>query len=99
MSRTIIGGLAINFIMIIFIVLIVIYGVVFPMAELEQCETKQSRFCYSIQCPCDIICQQSNSNCTSDPPCFGYAKMPSGDGNWYCSSAPFTKVDDNGNIL
>lgn len=55
--------------------------------DLTRCKEMPSTFCYTISCPCD------------DPkqgPCFGYAKRPSGDGNWYCSSAPYTKVNDDG---
>jgi hypothetical protein len=100
MSKTVIAGVIINVIMIVIIILIAIYGILFPMTELEQCETKQSRFCYSIQCPSDVVNPAYNDpQQNSQPPCYGYAKMPSGDGNWYCSSAPFTKIDNNGNIL
>lgn len=90
MSKTIVGGIFINVVMVVIIILIIIYGILFPATELEQCETRQSRFCYTIQCPCDD---------SQIAPCFGYAKMPSEDGNWYCSSAPYTKVDSMGNIL
>lgn len=95
-----VGGIIINVVMIVIIIFIIIYGIVFPATELETCETKQSRFCYTIQCPCDITNPQSNTpEQNSQPPCFGYAKMPSEDGNWYCSSAPYTKVDNAGNII
>lgn len=101
MNKTIIGGIIINVIMIVIIICIVIYGIIIPSNELTLCETEQSVFCYTIQCPCDI----TNDNLyvptdNSEPPCFGYAKMPADDqGNWYCSSAPRTKIDSKGNIL
>lgn len=53
--------------------------------------TKESKFCYTISCPCDN---------PTEGPCKGYAKRP-GDqaGSWYCSSSPNTLVDNNGKPL
>ena len=85
-----VGGIIINIIMVLIIVGLIIVGVVFN-GELKTCENSQSTFCYTIQCPCDDI---------SSGPCFGYAKSPGPQsGQWYCSNAPLTLVDDNGNIL
>lgn len=81
-------GIVINIIMAIIIILIALYGVMLNSA-LRTCETKQSPFCYTINCPCD---NQTNG------PCLGYAKMPAGPPDqWYCSSAPLSIVDNNGN--
>lgn len=82
-------GVIINSIMLIIIVILIIIGLKFNN-ELNVCETKQSTFCYTIRCPCDL---------QSEPPCFGFAKMPAETpGYWYCSNAPLTRVDSNGNI-
>jgi len=87
-------GIIINIIMIIIIIILVVIGFVFN-AQLTTCETRQSPFCYTIQCPCDIT-----TGGQTEPPCFGYAKMPAGQpGQWYCSNAPLTIVDNNGNIV
>lgn len=87
-------GIIINVIMVIIIIVLVVLGVMYSN-ELKACETKQSPFCYTIQCPCDT---PSGSN--PSPPCFGYAKMPAEKpGQWYCSNAPLTAVDNNGNIV
>ena len=57
----------------------------------EEWYTKESKFCYTISCPCDN---------PTEGPCKGYAKRP-GDqaGSWYCSSSPNTLVDNNGKPL
>lgn len=87
-------GIVINVIMVIIIIFLVIIGFMFNNV-LTTCETKQSPFCYIIQCPCDNLPNNQQS-----PPCFGYAKMPAGTpGQWYCSNAPLTIVDNNGNII
>lgn len=83
-------GIIINLLMVIIIIIIVIFGVMFN-SELQNCENKQSPFCYTIQCPCDS---------QSQGPCFGYAKLPGENpGQWYCSDAALTLVDNNGNII
>lgn len=85
-----ITGIVINVIMVLIIIALVIAGFIYNQ-DLQICENKQSPFCYTIQCPCD---QQSQA------PCFGYAKMPASQpGQWYCSNAPLTAVDNNGNIV
>lgn len=85
-----ITGIIINIIMILVIIGLVIAGFIYNQ-DLQTCETKQSPFCYTIQCPCD---DQSSG------PCFGYAKMPGPtSGKWYCSNAPLTLVDNSGNII
>lgn len=89
-----ITGIVINVIMIIIIAVLVVLGLMFNN-EVHTCETKQSPFCYTIQCPCD-----NPTGGQQQPPCFGYAKMPAGkEGQWYCSNAPLTIVDNNGNIV
>jgi hypothetical protein len=89
-----ITGIVINIVMVIIIISLIIVGVMFNR-DLHTCETQQSTFCYTIQCPCD-----SPPNTQGPPPCFGYAKMPAGNpGQWYCSNAPLTVVDDSGNIV
>jgi len=83
-------GIIINIIMLIVIIILLVFGFTFN-SELRTCETNQSPFCYTIHCPCDS---------ESTGPCFGYAKMPAAQsGQWYCSNAPLTIVDDNGNII
>ena len=83
-------GIVINAIMLIIIIILLIVGFTLN-GELHTCETKQSPFCYTIHCPCDD---------PNAPPCFGYTKMPAENpGQWYCSNAPLTIVDDNGNIV
>ena len=85
-----IAGIIINIVLVVFIVVLILIGVQYNN-ELKLCETTQSTFCYNIQCPCDQI---------SQAPCFGYAKMPGPkSGQWYCSNAPLTLVDNNGNII
>ena len=88
-----ITGIIINVVMVIIIIIIIIFGVMYN-GELHTCETKQSNFCYNIQCPCD----SSPGTGRLPPPCFGYAKMPAqNEGQWFCSSAPLTLVDNSGN--
>lgn len=81
-------GIVINVLMALVIFFLVAIGLNFS-TMLRICETKQSPFCYTIHCPCD------------DPgqgPCKGYAKQPAETpGQWYCSSAPLTAVDNAGN--
>lgn len=89
-----IPGIIINVIMVMIIVVIIILGVVYS-SERKQCETNQSPFCHTIQCPCD-----NPPNTQTQPPCFGYAKMPGPKpGTWRCSNAHLTLVDDAGNIV
>lgn len=86
-------GVLINVFMLIIIIITLVFGFVYS-GELNTCETQQSPYCYTIQCPCD---SQSTSE---GAPCFGYAKMPGPNpGQWYCSNAPLTLVDNNGNII
>jgi len=89
-----ITGIIINIIMLIIVILIALYGVMLNRG-LNICETKQSPFCYTIHCPCDVAGQNEQTV----PPCMGYAKLPAGPNRWYCSNAPLTLVDDNGNIV
>lgn len=79
-------GVTLNIIMFIVLVIIIGFGISYQVA-LNSCENTQSPFCYTISCPCDD---------TSAGPCFGYAKKPSGNGNWYCSNAPSTEVNNFG---
>lgn len=83
-------GIVINVIMVLLILSLIIIGVTYSN-DLKTCETKQSSFCYTIHCPCDD---------QTEGPCFGYTKMPADNpGQWYCSNAPLTIVDDSGNIV
>lgn len=85
-----ITGIVINVIMVFVIIGLIIAGIIYNQ-DLQTCENKQSPFCYTIQCPCD---NQSTG------PCLGYAKMPAAQpGQWYCSNATLTTVDNNGNII
>lgn len=81
-----IPGIIINVIMLLVIIALIIAGLVYNN-DLQTCETKQSPYCYTVQCPCD---DQSTG------PCFGYSKMSVGPGRWICSNATLTVVDDNG---
>lgn len=87
-------GIVINVIMVLVIISLIVVGLNFS-TELNTCETKESQFCYTIHCPCDAA-----PGTQPGPPCFGYTKMPAGNaGQWYCSNAPLTVVDDNGNVV
>jgi len=87
-------GIVINVIMALIIFFLIVIGSAFNN-ELRTCETKQSPFCYTIHCPCDATVEGQ-----SVPPCFGYTKMPAGPpGQWICSNAVLTIVDDSGNIV
>lgn len=89
-------GVIINLIMLVFIIILVIFGVSYQKA-LSICENNQSSFCYSIQCPCDATNPQIQGNA---PPCFGYAKRPGKNpGQWYCSNAPTQLVDNDGSQI
>lgn len=56
--------------------------------QLQTCESQQSPYCYSIQCPGDL---------PSAGPCFGYASRPGpSEGTFYCSNSPTTAVDKDG---
>lgn len=79
-------GILVNVVMVIIIVILLLVGYR-TNQELKVCQQQQSSSCYSIQCPCDA---------NDAPPCFGYAKMPAGDGNFYCSSSPSSLVDAQG---
>jgi len=83
-------GIIINVIMVLIIIGLIVAGIVYNN-DLQACESQQSPFCYTIQCPCD------NS---STGPCFGYAVMPGPqEGQYYCSNAPLTLVDSSGSII
>lgn len=85
-----IAGIVINVLMLLIIIGLIIAGVVYNN-DLNTCKTQQSPFCYTIQCPCD----DQNTG-----PCFGYALMPAAqEGQFYCSNAPLTIVDSNGNLV
>lgn len=89
-----IAGIIINIIMVIIILVLIALGIGYS-SDLNICETKQSPFCYTIHCPCDTDAQGK-----SQPPCFGYAKMPAEkEGEWYCSNAQLSAVDNNGNLV
>lgn len=84
-----VAGIIINLLMVAIIITIIVIGVNLQH-DLTACETKQSPFCFTIQCPCD-----GGSN---NPPCSGFAKMSTGtSGQWNCSNAPLITVDNSGN--
>lgn len=90
-------GIVINIVMVLIILVTIIFGVIYNN-DLTRCETEQSSFCHVIQCPCDI--NNNTSPPTTVGPCFGYAKAPAAKpGQWYCSNAPITIVDNDGNIV
>ena len=83
-------GIIINVVMLLIIIGLLIAGIVYNN-DLHSCDTQQSPFCYTIQCPCD--------NQTVGP-CFGYALTPGPqEGQSYCSNAPLALVDSNGNVI
>jgi hypothetical protein len=89
-----IAGIIVNVIMVILIMVVAAVGFTFN-ADLQTCENMPSFFCPTIECPCDVTPGE-------DPPapCFGYAKRPAGKtGQWYCSNAPLTVVDNNGKVV
>lgn len=53
----------------------------------SACESTESRFCYTIACPCD----DKNSG-----PCNGYAIRKTADGNFNCSYNSAVKVNLKG---
>lgn len=82
-----ITGIIINVVLLILIILVAIAGISFNKS-LSDCESNQSLHCYQIVCPCD----DGNAG-----PCFGYAvKDGPRPGEFYCSSAPFTLVNQQG---
>jgi hypothetical protein len=84
-------GIVINVVILAIIIGLIVVGLMFN-TTLRECENEQSPYCYTIQCPCDV------SNGTGQAPCFGYAKRPGPENDqWYCSNAPLTLVDANGN--
>lgn len=86
------AGIIINVTLGIIIIVLVILAIMYSN-NLKHCETQPSSFCYTIHCPCP------EGTTDSEPPCFGYAKRPAGNGHWYCSNAPLTIVDNNGKAI
>lgn len=85
-----ITGIILNIIILIVIIILIILGFNFNR-QVNECESVQSPFCYTITCPCDD---------TTEPPCFGFAKMPGpNDGQFYCSNNPNVLVDSDGNTI
>ena len=88
-------GIIVNVIMLIIITVALVFAFAYG-AAVGQCENKESPYCYSVQCPCDI----DPVSGLPSAPCFGYAKKPGPQPNtWYCSGSASTLVDTNGNIL
>jgi len=86
-----ITGIIINLALILVIFVLLIFGFVYN-SYLNTCETVQSPFCHTIQCPCDTANPDGNI-----VPCAGYAKQPTGTpGQWHCSQVPGAVFDDNG---
>jgi len=87
-------GIVINSIMLLIILFLLVLGLNYQ-SLLHACQTTQSPFCYLIHCPCDVP-----PGTKPQAPCFGYAKKPAGNpGEWNCSNAPFTVVNNNGDIV
>jgi len=82
-------GIFLSAVFFVFIIIVVI--LIFTTREaLIACENDQSPFCLTIQCPC---AQNGATNV-----CKGYAQRPGPQPNtFYCSYAPNTLVDINGN--
>jgi len=81
-----IAGIIVNIILLIIIVILIIVGLRIR-ADLQECQTVQSPYCPTVQCPCDA----------GAAPCGGYAIRPGpSPGTFYCSDAPNTLVDSTG---
>lgn len=85
-----------NISLILLIIIILVYLIAYTISiyfiiknrnEYIQNSKYQSAYCLSFTCPCDN---------PSQPPCFGYSKMRTPEGNWICSSSPNIEVNDNG---
>lgn len=88
-----IAGLIINIIMLLFIITLVILGVIYD-GQLNNCIKNQSPLCYSVSCPCDST--DTASDDYKNSPCKGNSKKKYADGQWICSNAPRTVVDNKG---
>lgn len=82
--------IGINFFLLI-VILVLFLLAMNVRSTLNSCQTKESPWCYSIQCPGDD---------SSQGPCFGYAQRTGSQPNSFnCSSASSTDVDKDGNPL
>lgn len=85
--------IVLNLIMVVLIIVSVIF-VVSTNGQLKECQDNQSDYCYTIQCPGETV---------ASVPCKGYASRPgpvtNGNPTFYCSYAPSTLVDANGNAI
>lgn len=73
---------------LVILIIIILIGIAMVYGKYNQCRNNESSYCYQITCP------------GSNPPCGNYARRQGPrEGTWYCSSAPETLVDDNGNIV
>ena len=71
-------------------IIFVIVSAYLTMQAKKTCESQESPYCLSIECPCD----------NNVAPCNGYASRNGEQPNtYYCSSAPDTLVDQDGNIV
>lgn len=85
--------IVLDLIMVVLIVLVGIF-IFYANGTLKDCQNNQSNYCYTIQCP---------NQTTTSLPCKGYAQRPgpvtNGNPTYYCSYAPYTLVDQNGNAI
>ena len=74
-------------VLLIVIVIMLIYALRFR-GEVQTCQSTESPYCLSINCPCDN---------NKVGPCFGYAFRPGPSaGTFYCSNAPGSLVNAAG---
>ena len=97
MGNVSITGIIINVILVVVIILLLVLGFSYNSA-LSTCLNFESPYCYTLQCPCDNNVPVPPAPAPKAGPCFGFAKRPGPrEGTWYCSSAIYTLVDDDGN--
>lgn len=89
MTGTAILMIVLNILLLCAIIFVIISAILTGNAR-KSCETLESPYCLSIECPCD----------NNTAPCNGYASRAGKIANtYYCSSAPSTLVDAGGNIV
>ena len=89
MAVALIAMIALNLLIVCAIIFIIVSAIMTNSTK-KACETQESPYCYSIECPCD----------SSVSPCYGYASRPGPTpGTYYCSSASNTLLDANGTII
>lgn len=80
---------------LVILIIIILIGIAMVYGKYNQCRNNESSYCYQITCP-----NPDPNNKNPNPPCGNYARRPGPrEGTWFCSSAPETLVDNNGNIV